>query len=341
MAHPKRTSQFTIYGLLYITIVVAWTAAFDRDGNTISMLLFGGVLLIICLGIYLIGILACTGVFHLQYFIARNLLPACIHSKSLFWLRLVCSEQYTLWAFLDLSSKLIQKGQYSEAIAILSHAIRWNARNAQLWQQRGIVHYGLRDYPSAVSDLNAAIEIDGSDVLSKKYLALAMIATKQNARALEVLTPLELQQPEDSVIAHWRGFLHECHGNWQLASIDYLLATQLDVGNQAAGIALARLQAGCPDASFRNGEKSIENSLNLCLRSDWKQWEPISVLAAGYATIGNFRQAIEYSKIAMDLAPESEKNSRKLRMEQYEQHIPFRIESPPRESPLIDEEPSA
>lgn len=49
------------------------------------------------------------------------------------------------------------------------------------------------------------------------------------------------------------------------------------------------------------------------------------VLAAAYAEIGDFESALRFARQSADLAPESEKETRRARIRQYEQGIPFRL----------------
>ncbi len=91
---------------------------------------------------------------------------------------------------------------------------------------------------------------------------------------------------------------------------DYLIAYKLDSTQNSAGIYLARLQAGCPVESLRDASKAIENATNMCVRTNWKDWIAISVLAAAYSEADDFDKALNYAKLAYELAPDDEKDER-------------------------------
>jgi tetratricopeptide (TPR) repeat protein len=144
-------------------------------------------------------------------------------------------------------------------------------------------------------------------------------------QAMEDLQQIECDKPHDAIIALWRGVSHEKLGEWSAAIDDYVLAHQLDVSETTAAICLARLQAGCPAAEFRDGAKAVENAYRMCVRTQWKDWVPISVLAAGYAEKGDFEAAIRFGEQAFALAPDDERAERQRRLEQFSNRVPFRI----------------
>jgi Flp pilus assembly protein TadD len=76
---------------------------------------------------------------------------------------------------------------------------------------------------------------------------------------------------------------------------------------------------------MRNGQQAVDNARRICILTEWNDWVSLSVLAAAYAEIGDFPSAIRFARQAADSAPESEKNTRLSRIQQYERCIPFRL----------------
>jgi tetratricopeptide (TPR) repeat protein len=97
---------------------------------------------------------------------------------------------------------------------------------------------------------------------------------------------------------------------------------------------LALLKAACPESEFRDGEMAVELATSLCALSDGKNWLHLSILAAAYAEVGQFEQAIEAAHAAYELAPIEEKDRRKARIEQYRKCIPYRC-SPEKDRDLL------
>jgi hypothetical protein len=57
---------------------------------------------------------------------------------------------------------------------------------------------------------------------------------------------------------------------------------------------LAWFQATCPDAAHRDGNAAVRNATRACELSQWKDAGNIDTLAAAYAEIGDFAQAVRY-----------------------------------------------
>ena len=98
-------------------------------------------------------------------------------------------------------------------------------------------------------------------------------------------------------------------------------AVQLGAYNE-----LAWLQATCPDERYRNGDKAVVNAGYAHLLGDGRTWEFIDTLAAAFAEIGEFSEAVQWQTKAIGLAPETKRGRLQMRLELYKQGKPYRGE---------------
>ena len=67
---------------------------------------------------------------------------------------------------------------------------------------------------------------------------------------------------------------------------------------------LARFQATCSHADFRDGAQAVENATKACELSHWGNSDYISTFAAAYAEAGQFQQAVKWQQEAIMKRPE-------------------------------------
>jgi hypothetical protein len=114
--------------------------------------------------------------------------------------------------------------------------------------------------------------------------------------------------------------------HYSQASKEYCQAIRLDPKFAPAYAKLAWLLATCPDARLRDGQRAIELATKACIISDWRWPWNVSVLAAAYAEVERFDDAIKYETKALE-DPSllgAAGNPYRARLELYRQHKPFR-----------------
>ena len=91
--------------------------------------------------------------------------------------------------------------------------------------------------------------------------------------------------------------------------------------------ALAWFLCTCPHDGYRDGNEALLLALDACERSRYKDHGIVDTLAAAYAEIGDFEQAVYYQKTALQIARSQDwRYSRQYRsrLDLYEKNQPFR-----------------
>jgi tetratricopeptide (TPR) repeat protein len=285
-----------------------------------------GVLLLILFALFL---LTGAGVWILataQGIVARFATTVCYRLGLLAALRLVVGRRLVGQELNRTALRLIESHDYDSAINVLSAAIHIDFTEVSYWVNRGVANRQADRIDAAIGDLSHAIEINPMIEHAREHRGFAYFAKGMFREARADLADYPCSDRSHALVAHWRGLAHEKLLEWEDAAQDYEKAYELDNSLTDAVLALARLQAGCPKDSVRNGQKAIENARRICIQTNWDDWTSLSILAAAYAEVGDFQSAVRFARQAADSAPESEQETRVLRIRQYEASSPFRIE---------------
>ena len=308
--------RITITGVLLATAITASLLAIDRT--------WVGFLIVFVLMQVVVGAILLAGA-RLRLFTANWLAPF-FYSRGLFCVvRWMFGRGVSAWVLSNYATKLLADKRYIESEAAFKRVLDLDDQQANHWVNRGLVRYYLGRHKDTVTDLTSALDIESDHQVALTYRGYALMSLGEFVAALADLERVDCATTEQYTTAYYRGQLHEAAQNWKLAIENFLLANQLDASKTEAGIALARLQAGCPDAAFRDGNKAVENATTMCVRTNWSDWAAMSVLGAAYAEKGNFEKAVKYATMSLDLAPEDEKPDRLKRIDQFRQGQAFRI----------------
>jgi len=113
-------------------------------------------------------------------------------------------------------------------------------------------------------------------------------------------------------------------GDYAAAIFDYEKAIELNPKDFYALSNLAWLQATCPDGKHRDGKQAVKHADRACTACDFKVWFCVDVLAAAYAEVGEFEEAITFGKESLRLAPKEEQSGGRERLQLYREGKPYR-----------------
>ena len=91
---------------------------------------------------------------------------------------------------------------------------------------------------------------------------------------------------------------------------------------------LAWIRATCPDAGLRDGQQAVELAEHACEATNFQNVSLLDTLAAAYAEVGRFDQAVEMITNAINLVQKSNRVSQlpslQTRQQLYQNHQPYR-----------------
>jgi serine/threonine-protein kinase len=189
-----------------------------------------------------------------------------------------------------------ERGDWREALAAANRVIELNADYSDGYTLRGLALMEKKDMREALADFQKAIELAPDGAWPRYNLGRA---------------------------------LHQL-GRYAEAEQAYLSAIQVQPSSYGSYLFLAQLLATCPNDKVRDGKRAVEYATTACQRSRWKDPTCLDTLAAAYAEVGQFEEAVLYQTRALDdpaLKGDSRKAAEK-RLELYTQKKAFREKGP-------------
>ncbi len=98
----------------------------------------------------------------------------------------------------------------------------------------------------------------------------------------------------------FRGDFYARNQQYDRALGEYHQVLAQEPGNYQALISLGWFQATCPDPAFRNGSEALANILKACDADKPRDGNGLAALAAAYAETGDFTQAVQFQKLAIE-----------------------------------------
>ena len=176
----------------------------------------------------------------------------------------------------------------------------------------------------AISELQQLLKKSPDDVPALLQLAMLHTADDRPRKAIEIYTQVLAKEPEDWMALRGRGDALLSIAKQAEAIADYEKALKLRPEDDGILNNLAWVLATSPDAKLRNGKRAIELATKACKVTEYKAAHILSTLGAAYAETGDFKTAKKWSKKAIELGREDQKEELKKELASYEQRKPCR-----------------
>ena len=210
-------------------------------------------------------------------------------------------------AHYNLGVVLAGRGQLDEAIAHYQKALKLKPDFAEAHSNLGVALAGRGQFDEAIAHFQKVLEIRPDKVGAPQNLAIALARREKTLKAVA-----------------------ERHDALRLRANDVALLNDT-----------AWMLATNPNASVRNGTEAVELAQRALQLSGGKEPVILGTLAAAYAEVGRFPEAVQTARKALELATQQGKQalaeSIQAKIRIYEAGSAFREspQSPPRPPPLL------
>lgn len=197
---------------------------------------------------------------------------------------------------------LARAGNDAAAVAEFERSLALKPGSAESHGNLGVSLMRLGRVPEAVVAFRRALELKPNDSRGELRLGSALTVAGNAREAIPHLqraVDLAPSNPEA-----WSYFAVALSSDGRFAESIRAFQKAIDFAPSEIGPAanLAWLLATCPEASLRDGRRSVAIAEPLCRRTNYGEIGSLDALAAGYAESGRFDEAVETARRAVDVA---------------------------------------
>lgn len=221
----------------------------------------------------------------------------------------------------------IGEREYDKAIADYTQAIRLEPQHAPAYKNRAYARNEKGEYADAIIDFDEALRLDPEDPLQYGRRGIAWSKKGDAKKALADFNEAIRLAPKEASFRCHRGVYWSSEHKYDKSLADFNEAIRLDLKCGYAFNNRAWLRATCPDAHFRDGEQAVHDALIACDLTDWKNDSYIDTLSVALAETGRFDQAISRLQQAVDINPNSAKETRAAMMKAYRAGKSYHVKS--------------
>lgn len=225
----------------------------------------------------------------------------------------------------NLGAILTDQGKYDEAIQLLQSALKSKPDFAEAHYNLGNALIGKGQTYEAALQYAEAVRLKPDYMEAHFNLGNVFFQQKQWSRALEQFAVAARLQPNFAGTQIRMAMVWEHMGNGRKAATHYRAALRIEPQSIISLQGLAWILATDPDPTVRNGTEAVHLALTAVKQgTNPSVWD---TLAAAYAEVGQFSEALSASQKAINLAKDDGYTNMvvgmEVRMQLYEQNRPF------------------
>jgi tetratricopeptide (TPR) repeat protein len=214
---------------------------------------------------------------------------------------------------LALARLRIDVGDYDLAQNDLKLVLELNPEMPQAFLLRSMLAAQQKRYEDAIRDIKHLLESTPDNADLKSHLATLYIQDERPSKAIALLTEVIEGDPENWQAYRIRGDALLSLGKHGEAISDYEAALHIKPDDDGVLNNLAWVLATSPDDKLRDANRSLELATKACELTKYQKAHILSTLAASYAELGKFDEAIKWSEKAVELDKDEKQLANELK----------------------------
>jgi tetratricopeptide (TPR) repeat protein len=231
----------------------------------------------------------------------------------------------------DLGRLLQSEGRLDESLQHYLAAVQWDSSLAKAHNNLGVLYLQRGQVAEGLVQLRVALRLHPGNAETEYNLALALTQQQQWKEASQLWGRIAPARPKDANAQYQCGLALAHEGKTREALSQFASAILLKPDFAEALNELSWIISTDPRPEFRNGGEAIDMAERACQLTRRQQPAMLLTLAASYAEMGRFSDAMAAAKEGQDLA--KAKGNKQLEaqaarmMEAFEKRQPFRQEN--------------
>lgn len=201
-----------------------------------------------------------------------------------------------------LGSVLVRQSKWSEAALVLTEALRLDPKSADANRNLGIARINQGKRAEAIRLFSEAVRIEPDSSDNRFNLGLAFLEDNQPGRAAAQFAQCLRADPNETRSHYRLGVALSQQHQVKDAIFHFHEALRLTPEFPDAMNELARLLACASEDELRDGAGAVKLAEKACAMTNNQQANMLTTLAAAYAEVGRFPEAIVAAQRARDLA---------------------------------------
>lgn len=213
-----------------------------------------------------------------------------------FYTKLIRSDRENTWAWYNRAHAWWDLGEFDNALKDFDECIRLSPDDEVAYSSRGMTWMAKKEYDRAIKDFTEAIRLKPDIPFPYCYRGNCFQIKRNLDKALADYAEAIRVDPDFVSAIIDRGTLWHFKKEYAKAIQEYDQAHRIDAQSFYAQANKAYLLATCKDDALRDGKKALTLAKEACELAHWKDGWCLSALAAAYAELGQFDEAVTYER---------------------------------------------